>query len=143
MKQRPAYENGNGFSHVDGTLVILGVELPSCTNFEINTERPVTQNVGMSPQPVSWGYEAKTTSGSLEISQKDMNKLRGLSLTGSVLDIIPAPGHLLFDNSVGNKQITTWTSLKFTNDGVSTASGNTETMYSLNFVAVNVITKAL
>ena len=129
--------NGKAYEYADIIVSILGVPTPSVSSISYSEEQDTKMNYGTGNRPVSYGSGTITAKGDIEISMNDSEAIRATAPLGSLLEIP------LFDIVVifGNLQnIVTHTikNVKFTNDGVSGATNNTDMKMKFSFVASNI-----
>ena len=126
--------NGRAYDFINIVFSILGVSMVSVTEITYDDEQEKTNNKGASVNPVSRGHGAKDPSGSVTLSMNDIEALRLISPTGSLLDI-PAFDivitYLNPENLVVN-HILQFT--EFTSDGGGGSDGDTDLTRSLSLV---------
>lgn len=130
---QPALINGRAYDYTQITFVVLGVPVPSVSSINYTEEEDAKMNFGTGQLPVSIGYGAINSKGSIEISMNDVEAIRDVAPDGSMLKIP------LFDILVvfGNPQKPVRhiiKNVKFTDDGVETTQGDTDVKRKFNFI---------
>jgi hypothetical protein len=125
--------NGEAYSYVQITAVVLGVPLPSITSINYIEEQEKANNPGMGNRPVSRGRSMIDASGSVDISMNDIEAIRDVAPSGSLLQIPPFDIVLVFGNP--QKPVThVLKNVEFTNDGVETTQGDTDVKRTFDII---------
>ena len=125
--------NGQAYEYADITVSILSVPTPSVSSINYTEEQESKLNFGTGNRAVSMGSGTISGKGDIEISMNDSEAIRDTAPDGSFLELP------LFDIVVifGNPQrIITHTikNVKFTNDGVQGATGDTDMKMKFSFI---------
>lgn len=129
--------NGRAYDYTQITVVILSVPVAGISAINYVTEQEKTNNFGTGNQPVSRGRGAKDTTGSLEMSQNDVEAIRDAAPNGSLLDIPPFDIVMVFGNI--QKPVThVVKNVEFSNEGVETTQGDTDIRRTFDFTASHV-----
>ena len=135
---QPALINGRAYDFTQIVFVVLGVPVPSVSSISYTEEMETKMNFGTGQLPVSIGYGAINSKGSIEISMNDVEAIR---------DVCPLRGSFtslpLFDILVvyGNPQRPVRHIIKnvsFTDDGVESAQNETDIKRKFNFVCSHI-----
>ena len=129
--------NGIAFDFVQLTPLFLGVPLVSMSSITYEEIQEKINNMGVGNRPVSRGRGAIDASGSMELSMNDIEAIRDVAPSGSLL-LLPASDFVLVFGNPQNVQTHILKNLEFTNDGVTGAVGDTDLKLTLNFVISNV-----
>ena len=129
--------NGISFDFVQLTPLFLGVPLVSMSSITYEEIQEKINNMGVGNRPVSRGRGAIDASGSMELSMNDIEAIRDVAPSGSLL-LLPASDFVLVFGNPQNVQTHILKNLEFTNDGVTGAVGDTDLKLTLNFVISNV-----
>ena len=125
--------NGISFDFVQLTPLFLGVPLVSMSSITYEEIQEKINNMGVGNRPVSRGRGAIDASGSMELSMNDIEAIRDVAPSGSLL-LLPASDFVLVFGNPQNVQTHILKNLEFTNDGVTGAVGDTDLKLTLNFV---------
>ncbi len=129
--------NGRAYDFTQIVAQILSGPLPSMSSISYEETQDKVNNFGTGNRPVSRGHGAIDVTGSMELSQNDIEALRDAAPNRSLLQL-PSSDFLL---TYGNPQkVVTHVlkNLEFTNDGNTGATGDTDMKMTLNFVASHV-----
>lgn len=134
---QPALINGRAYDYSQIVFVVLGVPVPSVSSISYTQEEEDKMNFGTGQLPISIGYGSINSKGSIEISMNDVEALRDVAPNGTLLRIP------LFDILVvyGNPQKPVRhiiKNVKFTDDGVETATGETDVKRKFNFICSHI-----
>ena len=138
MEVQPALINGRAYDFSQIIFVVLGVPVPSVSSISYTEEEETKMNFGTGQLPISIGYGAINSKGSIEISMNDVEAIRDVApIRGSLLSIP------LFDILVvyGNPQKPVRhiiKNAKITDDGVETSQGDTDVKRKFNFVCSHI-----
>lgn len=116
---------GQEYSFVDAKFTVFGIELFSCSNFVATETQEKTNNYGMQGRPVSRGRGKKEYECSVDLSLKDVERLKALTPLLNLTDIPFGFATLTLDNGVNKHQIIL-TAFEFKSDGIEISSDDTE-----------------
>jgi len=125
--------NGKAFSAVDISVIIAGLPVASVTSLTATVTQEKTNNAGLSDEPVSRGRGVKAYECSIDLAYKDVQALRNLSPTLSLIEIPMFEVLVLMDNNVNFARIRV-RNAEFTDDGIEVADGDTEVKRTYNLV---------
>ena len=129
--------NGRAFDFSQIIPAYLGVPLPSLSEINYEETQEKTNNMGTGNRPVSRGHGTIDASGSMTLSQNDIEALREVAAEGSLLALPSADFVLVFGNP-SNPQTHVLKDLEFTNDGGGGSTGDTDLTMTLNFTISSV-----
>jgi len=129
--------NGRSYDYSQLTPVFLGASLPSLSAINYEETQEKTNNFGLGNRPVSRGHGPIDATGSMELSQNDMEALREAAPNGSLLQI-PASDFVLVFGHPTNVQTHVLKNLEFINDGGGGTQGDTDLKMTLNFTISHV-----
>jgi hypothetical protein len=137
MADQPVLINGRAFDFSQIIFIVLGVAVPSVSKINYSEDEDTKMNYGTGQRPISYGRGKIEAKGSIEISMNDSEAIRDVAPNGSFLNIP------LFDILVvfGNPQKPerhVIKNVKFTDDGVDTSLGDTDSKKSFTFIASNI-----
>lgn len=117
--------NGQAYSYVDITFLLLGVPLPSVSaiNYDQTQEKP--NHYGTGNKPVSRGRGAIESNGSIDLSMNDVEALRNAAPKGSLL-AIPAFDVVIVFGNPQSVQTHVLKAVEFTSDGMNATQGDTD-----------------
>jgi len=134
---QPALINGRAYDYVSIVFIVLGVPVPSVMSISYTQEEEDKMNYGTGQLPISIGFGAINSKGSIELSMNDVEAIRDVAPDGSMLRIP------LFDILVvyGNPQKPVRhiiKNVKFTDDGVEATQGDTDVKRKFNFICSHI-----
>jgi hypothetical protein len=141
MANNTALVLGQEYSFVDLKLTIFGVELFSCTDFTAEETQEKTNNYGNGNRPFSRGRKQKEYNVSIDLSLKDVERLKVLSPTGSLTDLPVGTAIALLDNGVDAIHSFTLPGFEFNSDGIKTSQGDTESRRTYDCICADIISK--
>jgi hypothetical protein len=125
--------NGKAYEYADIIIAILGVPTPSVSSINYTEEQDSKLNFGTGNRAVSIGSGTIQGKGDIEISMNDSEAIRDNAPNGSFLKLPLFDIVVIFGNT--QKVIThTIKNVKFTNDGVQGATGETDMKMKFNFI---------
>jgi hypothetical protein len=139
MANKTANILGQEYSFTDSTLTILGVELFSCTAFTATETQAKVNNKGMSNKPISRGRQSKEYSVSMDLSLKDVERIKQLIPGGSLNDMPANIATLIIDNGVDSKTSITLLAFEFGSDGIEFAVDDTEARRTYEGICSDII----
>ncbi len=125
--------NGRAFDYSQIIVNILGVPIVSVSSISYTEEQEKVNNFGTGNRPVSRGQAAIDASGSIEISMNDVEAIRDVAPSGSLL-LIPAFDIVIIFGNPQSVQTHVLKNCEFTNDGVETTQGDTDIKRSFDLV---------
>ena len=125
--------NGRAYSYVDVTLTILNVPTPGLSAINYTEEQDKTNEFGTSNRPTARGRGAINASGSLEISMDEVEALRDVAPSGSLL-LLPAFDIVVVFGNPGKIQTHVLEAVEFLDAGVELAAGDTEVKRTFGIV---------
>lgn len=125
--------NGQAFDYTQIIVSILGVPIVSVSSISYTEEQEKVNNMGTGNRPVSRGRGAIDASGSVEISMNDIEAIRDVAPSGSLL-LIPAFDIVVVFGNPQNVQTHVLKNCEFTNDGVETTQGDTDIKRTFDLV---------
>lgn len=129
--------NGRAYSYVDVTLAILNVPTPGISAINYTEEQDKTNEFGTSTRPTARGRGVINASGSLEISMDEVEALRDVAPSGSLL-LLPAFDIVVVFGNPGKIQTHVLEAVEFLDDGVEMALGDTEIKRTFGLVISNI-----
>jgi hypothetical protein len=134
---QPALINGRAFDYSQIIFVVLGVPVPSISSITYTQEEDDKMNFGTGQLPISIGYGAINSKGSIEISMNDVEAIRDVAPDGTfirlpLIDILVVFGHPTKPVRHIIKNV------KFTDDGVETTQGDTDVKRKFNFICSHI-----
>jgi len=135
--------NGQSYSFVDIKLTLFGIECFSCTNLTAKETQPKPNNYGNSNKPVSRGRGKKEYEVSLDLSLKDVERLKAISPTGMLTDIPAAISNILLDNGVDAKHRFDLIAFEFSSDGIEAAEDDSEMKMSYDCICAEIVSTKL
>ena len=126
--------NGKAYEYADIIVSLLGVPTPSVSSISYTEEQDSKLNFGTGNRAVSYGSGTIQGKGDIEIAMNDSEAIRDIAPNGSFLKLP------LFDIVVifGNPQKLIKhiiKNIKFTNDGVSGATGDVDMKMKFSFIS--------
>ena len=129
--------NGEAYSYVQITAIVLGVPLPSISAINYIEDQTKENNMGLGNRPVSRGRGPINASGSIDISMNDIEAIRDVAPNGSLVQIPPFDIILVFGNP--QKPVThVLKNVEFMDDGVETTQGDTDVKRTFNLIMSHV-----
>lgn len=129
--------NGKAFSATDITVIIGGLPVASVSSLTATVTQDKTNNPGFSEEPVSRGRATKTYECSIDLAYKDVQVLRNLSPTRSLLEIPVFEVLVIMNNNVNLARIRV-NNAEFTDDGIEVAEGDTEVKRTYNLIVAGI-----
>ena len=129
--------NGRAFDYSQIIINILGVPIVSVSSISYTEEQEKVNNFGTGNRPISRGHAAIDASGSIEISMNDVEAIRDVAPSGSLLQI-PAFDIVVIFGNIQDPQTHVLKNCEFTNDGVETTQGDTDIKRSFDLVISDV-----
>lgn len=117
--------NGKSFSSADIVVVVNGIEVASVSNLSILETANKVNNPGFSREPVSRGRVANEYTCSIEMSYKDVLKLRNLVATRRLTDLPLFEVLAVMNNGIDVTRIRA-RNAEFLEDGIEVAEGDGE-----------------
>lgn len=130
--------NGQAFDYSQITPLYLGVPLVSMTSINYEETQEKVDNPGTGNRGISRGRADIKSTGSIELSMNDIEALRDIAPSGSLL-LLPATDFILVFGNPQNVQTHVLKNLEFTNDGGTGTQGDTDMKMTLNFIISHVI----
>jgi hypothetical protein len=125
--------NGKAYEYADIIVSILGVPTPSVSSISYTEEQESKLNFGTGNRAVSYGSGTINGKGDIEISMNDSEAIRDVAPSGSFLKLPLFDIVIVFGNP--QKLVThTIKNVKFTNDGVSGTTGDTDMKMKFSFI---------
>ena len=130
--------NGRAYDFAQIVVDVAGSPLASVSAISYTEEQEKVNNFGAGSRPVSRGHGAINASGSMTISQNDVEALRDAVEGGSLLSIPSFDVVVTFLNA--QKVVThTLKNVEFLNDGVEATQGDTDLQRSFDVVMSHVV----
>ncbi len=126
--------NGRAFDFSQIIASYKGVPLPSLSEINYEETQEKTNNMGTGNRAVSRGHGTIDVTGSMTLSQNDIEALREVAPNGSLL-ALPSDDFILVFTNPSNPQTHVIKDMEFTNDGGGGTTGDTDLTVTLNFVA--------
>jgi len=125
--------NGEAYTFAQLQLLVGGVPVFEVLSLDYSEEQTKENNFGAGVRPTSRGRAEINASGSIELSQNDVEKLRLKSPDGSLNRLQPFTVIAKFDNGQ-QLVVDKLKNCEFTNDGVETAQGDTQNSRSFDLI---------
>lgn len=133
--------NGEAHSWVDMDVNILGRTVEGITSISYGSEQEKSNNYGRGSKPVSRGRGKKTYSGSITLSEAEINAIEAaLPLGKDLMDIKPFPIVVQF-NRGGVFTTHTLLNCEFTSRGVEVNTDTTDVEREIGLIIADVIYK--
>ena len=130
--------NGNAYDYVSVIVNILGVPVKGITEINYTQEQEKTNNFGTGKKAHSRGRGGIDCTGSIGIAMNEVEALREVAPSGSLLEIPPFDITIAFDVD-GKFKKHTLTDVEFTNDGVETSQGDTDIVRTFDLVIGDIL----
>jgi len=129
--------NGRAYDYTQLLPIFLGAALPSMSSITYEETQDKENNFGIGNRPASRGHGAINATGTMELSQNDIEALRDAAPNGSLLQIPASDFQLTFGHPT-NVQTHILKNLEFTTDGGGGTQGDTDLKMTLNFTISHV-----
>jgi len=139
MANKTANILGQEYSFVDATFTVLGTEMFSLSAFTATEAQAKVNNYGSSNKPVSRGRGKKEYTVSVDLSHKDVERIKAIIPGGSLNDMPAGVATLILDNGVDSKVSFTLLAFEFASDGIEIAMDDTEARRSYDCICSDII----